>query len=150
MTAAQRDAALRTTIKVMMTTSLSNAKVHLSDYVKAAEDTHERTTITKNGKPAAVLISSDDFESILATVELLSDPDALANLEESKIGTKHGFYYAADEVWNGQRAYTDEESEQRLIERMGRDAYETARAAIRAELLAHPDANVRERAKDYQ
>ncbi len=134
----------------MTTTSLSDAKVHLSDYVKAAEDTHERTTITKNGKPAAVLISYDDLHSILATVELLSDPDALANLEESKISSKHGLYYASDEVWNGQRAYSDEESEQRLIQRMGREAYDAARAAIRADLLAHPDANVRERAKDYE
>ena len=134
----------------MTTTSLSDAKVHLSDYVKAAEDTHERTTITKNGKPAAVLISCDDFDSILATVELLSDPDALANVEESTISSKHGLYYASDEVWDGQRAYSDDESEQRLIERMGREAYDAARAAIRADLLAHPDANVRERAKDYE
>lgn len=134
----------------MPTTSLSDAKVHLSDYVKAAEETHERTTITKNGKPAAVLISCDDLDSILATVELLSDPDALANLEESKISSKHGLYYASDEVWDGQRGYSDDESERRLIERMGRGAYEAARAAIRSDLLAHPDANVRERAKDYE
>lgn len=134
----------------MTTTSLSDAKVHLSDYVKAAEDTQERITITKNGRPAAVLISCDDFDSILATVELLSDPDALADLEESKISNKHGLYYASDEVWNGQHSYSDEESEQRLIERMGRKAYDAARAAIRADLLVHPDANVRERAEDYE
>lgn len=134
----------------MTTTSLSDAKVHLSDYIKAAEDTHDRTTITKNGRPAAVLISCDDFESILATVELLSDPGAIANLEESRISSKHGLYYASDEVWDGQRAFSDEESEQRLIERMGREAYEAARAAIRVDLLSHPDANVRERAKDYE
>ncbi len=133
----------------MTITSLSDAKVHLSDYVKAAEETHERTTITKNGKPAAVLISYDDLDSILATVELLSDPDALASLEESKISGQHGLYYASDEVWNGQGAYSDEESEQRLIQRMGREAYDAARAAVRADLLAHPDANVRERAGDY-
>lgn len=134
----------------MTTISLSDAKAHLSDYVKAAEDTHERTTITKNGRPAAVLISCDDLESILATVELLSDPDALANVEESKINSKHGLYYASEDVWDGHRAYTDEESEQRLVERMGREAYDAARAAVRADLLAHPDANVRERAKDYE
>lgn len=133
----------------MTTTSLSDAKVHLSDYVKAAADTHERTTITKNGKPAAVLLGWDDFDSILATLELLSDPQALADIEESTISSKHGFYYAQDEVWDGQVAHTDEEAEQRLIARMGQDGYDAARAAIRADLLAHPDANVRERAQDY-
>jgi len=134
----------------MTTTSLSDAKVHLSDYVKAAEDSHERTTITKNGKPAAVLVGCDDFDSILATVELLSDPQALASIEESKISSRHGFYYTQDEVWDGHRPYSDEESEKRLIARMGRKAYDAARAAIRADLLDHPDANVRERAKDYE
>src|SRR3954453_11489774 len=108
----------------MATTSLSDAKVHLSDYVKAAEDSHERTTITKNGKPAAVLVGCDDFDSILATVELLSDPQALASIEESKISSRHGFYYTQDEVWDGHRSYSDEESEKRLIARMGRKAYD--------------------------
>jgi len=134
----------------MATTSLSDAKVHLSDYVKAAADTHERTTITKNGKPAAVLVGSDDFDSILATVELLSDPQALASIEESRITSRHGFYYSQGDVWDGSRAYSDEEAERRLVVRMGQEAYDAARAAIRSELLAHPDANVRERAKDYE
>lgn len=133
----------------MTTTSLSDAKARLSDYVKAAEETHERTTITKNGKPAAVLVSSDDFESLLATVELLSDPDALASIEESTICSRHGFYYGEDETWDGRRPYSDDEAEQRLVARMGREAYDAARAAIRSDLLAHPDANVRERAEAY-
>jgi hypothetical protein len=97
----------------------------------------------------ALLLSYDDFHSLLSTVELLSDPDALASVEESKISSRHGLYYAADDVWEGQRAHTDEESERRVVERMGREAYDAARAAIRDELLDHPDANVRERAKEY-
>ena len=93
----------------------------------------------------------DDFDSILATVELLSDPEALASLEESTISSRRGICYTQDEVCDGQRSYSDEEeSEKRLIARMGREGYDAARAAIRADLLAHPDANVRERAKDYR
>jgi len=133
----------------MTVTSLSDAKRDLSDLVKAAQ-THQRTTITKNGKPAAVLMSVEDLESLDATLELLSDPEALADIEESKINAKHGYYYAEDEVWDGQHAYPDDEAERRLVARMGRSAYEDARAAIRGDLLAHPDANVRERAKDYE
>lgn len=134
----------------MTTTSLSDAKVNLSDYVKAAEHTRERTTITRNGKPAAVLVGCDDVDSILATVELLSDPEALAGIEESKISSRHGFSYTQDELWDGQHSYSAEESEERLIARMGRKAYDAARTAVIADLLAHPDANVRERAKDYE
>ena len=133
----------------MSTTNLSDAKAHLSDYVEAAADTHERTTITKNGKPAAVLVGSDDFDSILATLELLSDPQALASIEESRISSRHGFYYAEADLWDGRGACSTEEAERRVVARMGQTAYDAARAAIRTDLLAHPDANVRERAKDY-
>jgi antitoxin YefM len=133
----------------MSTTSLTDAKSRLSDLVLSALNTHERTTITKNGKPAAMLLSVEDFESMEATLELLSDPEALADLEQSKIDLKHGLYYNQDEMWDGKHPYSHEEQERRLIERMGREAYDAARAAIRADLLAHPDANVRERASEY-
>lgn len=48
-------------------------------------------------------------------------------------------------MWNGEQIYTDEESEQGLIASMSRGAYDAAEAAIRADLFAYPDANVRER-----
>jgi antitoxin YefM len=133
----------------MATTSLTDAKTHLSDYVTSAEESHERTTITRNGRPAAVLMSCEDLDSLMATLELLSDPEAIADIEESKINAEHGLAYSSDEVWDGEHAYSDEEADRRLVARMGREACDAARSAVRADLLAHPDANVRERAKDY-
>jgi prevent-host-death family protein len=53
---------------VMTTTSLADAKARLSELVASAEATHERTIITKNGKPAAILMSIDDLESIQETM----------------------------------------------------------------------------------
>lgn len=35
-------------------------------------DTHERVVITRNGEPAAVIISPDDLASLEKTVEILS------------------------------------------------------------------------------
>ena len=40
----------------METTSLADVRMQLSKYVEDVMTTHERVTITKNGKPAAVLI----------------------------------------------------------------------------------------------
>jgi antitoxin YefM len=132
----------------MATTSLTDAKTHLSDYVTSAEESHERTTITRNGKPAAVLMSCEDLDSLMATLELLSDPEAMADVEEARINAEHGLTYSPDEVWDGQHAYSNDEADRRLIARMGREAYDAARSAVRAALLVHSDANVRERAKD--
>jgi hypothetical protein len=68
----------------------------------------------------------------------------------SKTNARHGYYYAEDEVWDGQHVHSHEEAERGLIARMGRTAYKNARATIRGDLLAHADANVRLRAKDYE
>lgn len=71
----------------METTSLADAKNRLSELVNAVQGTWERVTITKNGKPAAVLISPDDLASLVETLEILSDPEAMAAIRESKAGT---------------------------------------------------------------
>ena len=50
------------------TTSLADVRSQLSKYVEDVAKTHERVTITRNGKPAAVLISTEDLESLEETL----------------------------------------------------------------------------------
>lgn len=57
-----------TRILSMKTTSLADVRTQLSKYVEDVAATHERVTITKNGKPAAVLISADDLEALEETL----------------------------------------------------------------------------------
>ncbi|GAA3550833.1 hypothetical protein GCM10022197_02120 [Microlunatus spumicola] len=134
----------------MTTTSLADAKNRLSELVASAETTHERTVVTKNGRPAAVLMSVDDLASLEETLALLSERDALVDLAESRITTRHGLFHAEDEICDGTHTFSTEESERRLVARMGREAYDAARAAVRADLLASPDAAVRERAAEHE
>lgn len=58
----------------MMTVPLSEAKDKLSAMVEQAERTHEIVTITRHGRPAAVLMSADDLESLHETLFWLSQP----------------------------------------------------------------------------
>lgn len=74
-------------IMAMETTSLADAKNRLSELVSAVEGTWDRVLITKNGRPAAVLIAPDDLESLLETLAVMSDPDAMAAIRESRAGT---------------------------------------------------------------
>jgi prevent-host-death family protein len=67
----------------MTTTSLANVKARLSAYVDSVHDTHERVVITRNGEPAAVLISPDDLASLEETVEILSNPTLMAEIAEA-------------------------------------------------------------------
>jgi antitoxin YefM len=59
----------------MVITSLADAKARLSELITSAETTHERTIITKNGRPAAVLIAFEDLEGLEETVFWLPDLD---------------------------------------------------------------------------
>jgi antitoxin YefM len=77
--------AMMTRIIVMSETlPLSSVKAHLSELVDRVEDQHERVVLTRNGKPAAVLISHDDLESLEETLSILSDPALMAQIHESE------------------------------------------------------------------
>lgn len=65
----------------MKTLSLSEAKMKLSSLVKAVSTTDEEIIITKNGSPAAVLISPDEFESLKETVAIRSDASLMNEIK---------------------------------------------------------------------
>lgn len=73
-------------ILAIETTSLADAKNRLSELVNAVQGTWERVTITKNGKPAAVLIAPEDLDSLIETLEILSDPEAMSAIRDAKAG----------------------------------------------------------------
>jgi len=54
----------------MKTLSLSEAKAKLSKLVKTVKNTDEEVMITKNGSPAVVLVSSDEYESWKETLAI--------------------------------------------------------------------------------
>ncbi len=66
------------------TLPLSSVKAHLSELVDRVEDQHDRVVLTRNGKPAAVLISTDDLESLEETLSILSNPPLMEQLHESE------------------------------------------------------------------
>jgi antitoxin YefM len=80
-----------------MTTTLPLAEVRdrLSPLVNSVEATHERVVITKNGRPAAVLISYDDLESLQETLEILSDPEVVREIRDALAEPER---YSVDEI----------------------------------------------------
>ena len=81
---------LRGTIVAMTTDSLRNVKDRFSEFVDRVDREHERIIVTRNGRPAAVLISPDDLESLEETLELLGDHDAISKLVESQAAVSAG------------------------------------------------------------
>jgi prevent-host-death family protein len=60
--------------------------------------THDRVHITRNGREYVVLISAEDLESMEATIELLSDPAAMARIREAEDAIAQGEGTTAEEM----------------------------------------------------
>ena len=72
------------------TLPLTDARSNLSSIVERVEGTHERVTITRNGRPAAVVISPDDLEALEETLDVLSDPGTMQRLREGEAAVAAG------------------------------------------------------------
>jgi prevent-host-death family protein len=66
------------------TVPFTEAKAHLSDLVDRVMSEHERFVLTRNGRPAAVLLSPDELESLEETVEILQDKKLLESILRSR------------------------------------------------------------------
>ena len=88
-----------TRIMVMSETlPLANVKSRFSEMVDRVEHTHDRIIVTRNGRPAAVLISPEELESLEDTLEILSDPDAMRQLAESRQAYAAGEFVTGEEL----------------------------------------------------
>jgi len=68
----------------MSTESLRSVKDRFSEFVERVERHHERVVVTRNGRPAAVLVSPEDLASLEETLDVLSNPAAVAQLAEAE------------------------------------------------------------------
>jgi prevent-host-death family protein len=86
----------------MKTLSLSEVKMKLSALVEAVKNTDEEIVITKNGSPAAVLISLGEYESWRETIAVRSDPSLMSEIQKDlkELRERRARLYTLDE-WVG-------------------------------------------------
>lgn len=85
----------------MKTLSLSEAKMKLSGLVEAISSTDEEVIITKNGRPAAVLISPDEFDSLKETISIRSDSELMDEIKKglAALKSKKAKLYTLEELF---------------------------------------------------
>ncbi len=64
---------------------LSEVKTKLSELVDVVERRDEKVTITRNGKPIAIIVSKDEYDGWKETVEILKDPEFM---KEIRVGIR--------------------------------------------------------------
>jgi prevent-host-death family protein len=93
-----------TTIQTMETLPLAEVKARLSELVARVQQQHDQLTITRNGRPAAVVISLDEWESLHETIEILADSETVAALRQADEEIARGDVHTTDDVLEALRA----------------------------------------------
>ena len=85
----------------MKTLSISEAKMKLSALVDSIRVTDEVVVITKNGRPAAVLVSPDEFEGWRETLAVRSDSELMEEIKDGlqTLKKKKASLYTLDELF---------------------------------------------------
>jgi len=85
----------------MKTLSLSEAKMKLSGLVETVNTTDEEVVITKNGRPAAVLISPYEFDSLKETIAIKSDMELMDEIKKglAALKSKKAKLYTLEELF---------------------------------------------------
>jgi prevent-host-death family protein len=66
------------------TLPISEVKARLPELVTGVAEREEEVIVTRNGKPAAVLVGYAEFERLKETLDVLSDPGLLRQVQESR------------------------------------------------------------------
>jgi antitoxin YefM len=77
---------------------LARVKARLSEIVDRVFREQERVIVTRNGRPAAVLVSPDDLESLEETLAVLSDADLMAQIRQGERAVARGEVVSLDEL----------------------------------------------------
>ena len=74
----------------MKTLPLTEAKTKLSSLIDEVRDRDEEVTITRNGRPVAVLVSADEFESWKETISIRADAVLMEEIRRGLAELKEG------------------------------------------------------------
>ncbi len=85
----------------MKTLSVSEAKMKLSGLIDTVNAADEEIMITKNGRPAAVLVSPEEFESLKETIAVRSDSALMKEIKKGlrALKMRRAKLYTLDELF---------------------------------------------------
>jgi antitoxin YefM len=78
---------------------ISKAKTDLLDIIRRLESVEDAVAVTKNGVPAAVILSMEKYEGLLETLDILSDEKTMRSLRTSMRQGRQKKWLKYDEVF---------------------------------------------------
>ncbi len=99
----------------MKTLSLAEARQHFSEVVNDVETHHDHVMVTKNGKPAVMIVSVYEWEQMEDTIFWLSQPGIHEDLAEADAAISRGDTFSIEEIKTEleERLRAEEEADQK-------------------------------------
>ena len=72
------------------TIALKELRPELPDVINDIDRKLDRYIVTKRGRPVVVMMSVDDFEGLMETIEILSDKQAVKRIRKAEAEIKQG------------------------------------------------------------
>lgn len=89
---------MEVTMNIKTTLSATEVRNNFFDILDEVEQTNVPYTITRAGKPKAVIMNAEEYESWMETLDIMSNPETVKNIEESKRELARGEYVTLDEL----------------------------------------------------
>ena len=80
------------------TISIRELRPKLSQVINNIHKKFDRYVITRRGKPEVIMISIDDYEGLLETLEIESDPELMKRLKQAELDMKNGKGKSLEEI----------------------------------------------------
>jgi len=77
---------------------LRDVRNHFSEVVDRVHQHHERVTVTKNGRPVAVVVSPEDLSALEENLAVLADASALRDIRDGDAAYAHGDVVRGEEA----------------------------------------------------
>jgi antitoxin YefM len=76
----------------------TEARSGLTELLDEIERVHQHVVITRNGRPSAVMMAQDEYDSLIETLEVLADQEAMADLAASQHDVDAGRVFDLEDV----------------------------------------------------
>ncbi len=83
---------------MITTMSLKELRPELPKVIARIDGKLDRYIVTKRGKPVIVMLSVEDYESLMETLDLLADPKAMADLRKGEDDIRKGRTHSWAEI----------------------------------------------------
>ncbi len=84
-------------MSIKTTLPATEVRKNFFDILDEVSQTNVPYTITVNGVPKVVLMNAEEYESWTETLDIMSNPETVKNIEESKKELKEGKFITLDE-----------------------------------------------------